>query len=474
MAISYFGADTQQKYILNNIREQVINKDSILLVTDYGSWVVLNEKEYTLLKSDNVLPISLFELLKQNGLILTIDNIDQIVHDYREKQAYLFLGPSLHIITPTSRCNQNCIYCHAKTKYPNSKNPDMDEETAKKIVEFIFQTPSPSIKIEFQGGEPLLNFDVVKFIINHAEETNKHYKKKLNFAISTNLTAMNNDILEFLMKHCVSITTSLDGPDFIHNKNRFYYSKQNTHADVVKWIKEIKNKYPIEAIPVITKDSLPYHKEIIDEYINLGLNLIWVQPIRKIGNAVKNWNQIGYDAEKFFDFWKKSLEYILKLNKEGKQIKEISTNIILKKILKKSCVNFCSLQSPCGAIVSQLAYNEKGHIYVCDDARQDPLFKLGDVKKDSYEEVMPSEKAQNFVKSSINDNLLCDACVWKPFCGICPVCNYSEQGNIIPKLPLSNRCKINKKMFGYVFKKLLMDKEAKNTFLKWINAPGIV
>ena len=474
MAVSYFGVDFKGGYELNNFRSHDLGNGNILLVNDYGSWVVLDKGEYELVKSNKDIPSSMFELLKQTGIILTDDNIKNVVEDYRKKLSFLFQGPSLHIIVLTSRCNQNCVYCYACPDKVSKRKKDMNEETAKKVIDFIFQTPSPIVKIEFQGGEPLLNFNTLKFIVEYSKERNKEYNKRLEFAVSTNLTLMSEEILDYLIKNEVSITTSLDGPEIVNNKNRHYPDGTSSYDKVTEWIKIIKNRYKIDALLVTTKYSLLHWKEIIDEYLRLGLGIIWVQPLRKIGNALKNWDSIGYDAKEFLDFWKKSVEYILELNKEGKEIKEISTTIILKKILKKSALNFCDLQSPCGAIVSQLSYGPNGGIYVCDEARQNPLFRLGNVKKNGYEEVMISEKSQNFIKSSINDSLLCDSCVWKPYCGVCPVCNYSEQGNIIPKLPLSYKCRINKEMFDYVFKKFLFDEEAKHVFLEWIKPPGIV
>ncbi|MFW9873762.1 MAG: radical SAM protein, partial [Candidatus Thorarchaeota archaeon] len=219
--MSYFGE--QESYVLNHLRSRKL-RDNYLITTDYGSWAYLTDKEYKQLKNNN-LGEPLFSLLKEKGIILNKYNAHNVIIDYRKKCLYLFQGTSLHIVVPTLRCNLKCIYCHSVAKSLTAKGYDMDKETAKKTVEFIFQSPSRAITIEFQGGEPLLRFDLVKYIVKYAKQLNKKYKKNLKFSLVTNLTLMNNDILKFLMSHVVGICTSLDGCKLVHNKNRQEYDK---------------------------------------------------------------------------------------------------------------------------------------------------------------------------------------------------------------------------------------------------------
>ena len=81
---------------------------------------------------------------------------------------------------------------------------------------------------------------------------------------------------------------------------------------------------------------------------------------------------------------------------------------------------------------------------------------IGNVKNDNYAKVLSCNKACNTIDASINDNYpSCEACVYKPYCGICPVCNYAEQGNVIGKIQNTERCKIYKKQFDWVFEKVI-------------------
>jgi len=169
-----------KNYVLNKYRTKKIRK-KYLITTDHGSWVCLDEKDYCLLRLNSIEKSKeLFNLLEENGVILTEENKDKIVSYFKEKNKFLFQGTSLHIIIPTLRCDMKCIYCHASSKSINAKDYDMKKEIAKKTVDFIFQSTSDKITIEFQGGEPLLRFDLVKCIIEYSKKLNDKYRKDLH------------------------------------------------------------------------------------------------------------------------------------------------------------------------------------------------------------------------------------------------------------------------------------------------------
>jgi uncharacterized protein len=95
------------------------------------------------------------------------------------------------------------------------------------------------------------------------------------------------------------------------------------------------------------------------------------------------------------------------------------------------------------------------------------LFKLGNVNNNKYSDIMSSRKTCSLITSSINDCQICDSCCYKPYCGICPVCNFIEQGTIIAKIPETHKCKIYKVQFDYIFNRL-KEPDSKKVLLNWI------
>jgi len=477
MPITFFPRDLgiiQEKYVYNFYRMHKFDDDNFLATTDNGAWVLLNKEELTLLRSYKVHEDpNLFSTLKEKGIILTEDNIKKIVEDYRDRFHFLFRGPTLHIVVPTFRCNMKCIYCHSFSKPLDSKGYDMDEDTAKAIVDFILTSPSKSLTLEFQGGEPLVNFDVLKFIIEYGLEKAKTKNKQLLFSLVTNLTLMDEEKLEFLKRHrVIGISTSFDGPKEVHDKNRRYIKTTGTYDDVVYWIKRIKNEYKeyfsLSALTTITRYSLPFYSEIPQEFHDLGFKRVWLRPLNNLGFAHAVWKKIGYTAEEFLDFYKHGLDYILKLN-NGETFMENFATIIAKKILNKFDPMFLDLQSPCGAGIGQLVYDYKGDIFTCDEAKVlGDTFKIGNVKENKLADVINHPTTLSMMNISSKFSLICDACPWSAYCGTCPVNFYVTQGSIVPKLAGEFRCKILGGMIETIFKKIIFLRNEREIIFRWL------
>jgi len=354
----------------------------------------------------------------------------------------------------------------------------MDISTAQKVVDRIFESPSKAITIEFQGGEPLVNFKTIRFIVEYALKKNKRLKKDLKFTIVSNLSFINEEILKYLIENNIHICSSLDGPEDIHNKQRILLGNKNSYKNTVKWLKKLRKEYKManlsfspSALTTITRLSLSYPKEIVDEYVNLGLEGIHLRPISPFGASKKIWKRISFSIRDFISFYKKALDYIIELNLKGRNFHERFALIFLTKILTDRDPGYLDIRSPCGAGIGQLAYNFNGDVYTCDEGRMlsrlgEESFKLGNVKNDSYQEIMDSEILKTMCIASCLDNLTgCSQCVYKPYCGVCPIYNYYLKGNIFMKNQFL--CKINSGILDYLLEKL-QHKEIRDVFYKWV------
>jgi len=448
-----------------------------LLTNEAGDYIYLTAQQFSDYLQTNLEKKSAVhkELSKKNFIKEEI-KIDSYIKKYREKNQYLFQpGPSLHIIVATLRCNHRCLYCQTSSAGPKDFHLDMKEETAKKAVDFIFQSPNPYLAIEFQGGEPLFNWPVVKTIIEYSQQKNKREKRNLELRLVSNFTLMDEGKMSYLFKKGVTFCTSLDGPEKLHNKNRVWL-QGNSYQTTVKWmkrlIKEYKKYYIFQpgALTTITRFSFPYYKEIINEYLKLGVDSIYLRPLTPLGMAKKSWQSIGYSTGEFLEFYKKSLDYILNLNLKKKlHFREILATNMASKILTDHDPNFFELRSPCGAGIGQLLYNYNGDIYTCDEGRMlaEETFKIGNVWQQKYEDVITSPTVKIMCLASCLDGLPCQYCVYKPYCGTCPILNYSESGNIFPQLPNNSRCQINQGIFDYLFQKLKKNDKIKKVLKEW-------
>src|SRR5215472_14342094 len=113
----------------------------------------------------------------------------------RYKRLSEFTG--LHIFVVSLRCEHSCPYCQVYRQSQDKQQYDMTEGMPSKAIDLTLRSPSTNIKIEFQGGEPLLNFDVIKYIILEAKERNRTIRKNLAFVIATNLALATEEILQF-------------------------------------------------------------------------------------------------------------------------------------------------------------------------------------------------------------------------------------------------------------------------------------
>ncbi|HNW44831.1 MAG TPA: His-Xaa-Ser system radical SAM maturase HxsB [Elusimicrobiales bacterium] len=454
-----------------------------LVTNDFGFHSWLTETEFKRLslglsgKKDK-----LFEELAPKGFVRNMLDFADLASKWRSKNSHLSAGPGLHILVTTLRCNHKCVYCQAGAVKKASSGTEMSWPTARRCVDFAFQTTAPELTLEFQGGEPLLNWEVVKKTAVYARKKEESTGKALKLALVSNFSLMTEEKAAFLLENEVSLCTSLDGPADLHNLNRNYLGG-NSHAKTRKWLNYFtaKNKkqpagyrvFKPSALLTVTRASLGRHKEIIDEYVGLGLEDIFVRALSPIGYAKKSWDTIGYSPAEFIAFYAASLDYILQLNRKGVQVREKTAVMLLEKILAFSEPGYLDVRCPCGAAIGQVAYNCNGDIYPCDEGRMlawegDDLFKIGNVSKDSYKKVLSSPVVKScLMTSELHLQPECSRCAYNPYCGVCPVYNYTVQGSLWGNMPSNERCALMKGLFDLLFLKLRNPKD-REILQKWV------
>lgn len=470
-------------YQILPFRFERFDESEYLLSNEVGEYIFLkNQDFYNLVNQElDVCSELFYDLVSKQ--IVTIDDIHLVVNmlatKFRTKKSILRNFTTLHMVVPTLRCNSSCIYCQVARKNMNDHTADMSKNTAKSVVKTIFQSPSPYIKIEFQGGDPSTDFDMVKYIIEEAEWVNLFKKKQLEFVICTNISLLDEKMVCYLHKHKCNVSTSLDGPQDLHNTNRPLQNTTHTHEIFEKnldMIRNIMGKDGVSALMTTSKYSLGRFKEIIDEYVRLGFDNIFLRSLNPYGFAKQYKEKIAYTVEEFIVNYKEGLDYIIELNKQGTFFVEGYASLLLKRMLTPFATGFVDLQSPAGVGISGVIYDYDGNVYVSDEARmmarfKNYYFKLGNVGVNTYQEMFNGSLLHHIVSSACTECLpICSECVYQPYCGADPVRNYSEQGDIIGFRPENEMCKKNKAIMHYLFELLKKnDPEINKIFWSWLN-----
>lgn len=366
----------------------------------------------------------------------------------RSRLAFLREVTPLHLFVVTLRCEHSCPYCQVSRQSTDRSRYDMSEETAQRALRIALDSPSGRIKIEFQGGEPLLNFSLIEKIVISAKAAAPAARKQLDFVIASNLALLTDEHLAFCKAHGVLLSTSLDGPADLHNKNR-PRPNENSHELAVKGIRraqEVLGPDRIGALMTTTENSLGRVVEIIDEYLRLDLDGVFLRPLSPYGFAVKTKQFQRYDTKRWLDFYERGLRYILSINKAGRHFPEFYSALILRRMLTDRPIGYVDLRSPAGIGLGALVYNYDGRVFASDEGRMlaemgDNTFELGHVDTASYRSLILSDKLIDLVASSLTQCAPeCSDCVFEPHCGADPVYHHATQHDPVGIKPLSDFC----------------------------------
>jgi His-Xaa-Ser system radical SAM maturase HxsB len=462
----------------------------ILVTNDAGDWLFLSAPEFEDLLAGRVgADHPRLEELQRKSILRDGLDLDALGARVGRRTRHARSGPHLHIMTLTGRCSQACTYCQAGQQPANRADVDMSRETAEKVVDLALQSTSPSITFVFQGqgGEPLLNFDVLRHAADYARTRGQDAGKALGFAVLSNFTGMTEEAAEWLLANDVRVTTSLDGPANVHNANRSW-KHGSAHSDVVRWLDYFKRRCAdlkrdpqlcqVDALLTTTRQTLAAWRDVVDEYVARGLRTICIRPLNPFGFARSLWPTIGYTPEEYLDFYQRTLDYILELNRRGTAITEGTASIFLTKILSAEDPGALDIQSPCGAGMGQVAYNFDGRVFPSDEARivdatGDPMFRLGHVQDLTIEDIVRHPTVRAIAAASLLDaQPMCADCWNKPFCGISPVYNYLSEGDLFGQRPRSLEHKEHLGVSTRLFELLADEADTKTTEIlqRWIMA----
>ncbi|HZP39423.1 MAG TPA: His-Xaa-Ser system radical SAM maturase HxsB [Methylomirabilota bacterium] len=403
--------------------------------------------------------------------------LDVLATKYRTKKSFLRGFTKLHLFVVTLRCDHSCHYCQVSRQSEDRAAFDMKPSTARKAVDLMLKTPAEAITMEFQGGEPLLNFQLIKFMVEYSEARNQDLGKQIDRVITTNLSKATPDILEYCRDHGIGLSTSLDGPEWLHNANRPRPGNDSYARAIenIALVRSIVGPGSVDALMTTTRRSLPHVRDIIDEYVARGFRSIFLRSISPYGFAVKTRGKTGYLTDEFLRFYREGLSYILELNRRGIEMTEIYAKILLTKILTPFPTSFTDLQSPAGLGIGAVVYNYDGDVYASDEARmlaemKDRTFRLGNVHDDTYDAIFRSPKLRSIIAASVNESLPgCSDCAYQLYCGGDPVFHHATQGDMMGHRPTSEFCRKNMAIINELLRYIESgDKDVMRIFWGWV------
>jgi His-Xaa-Ser system radical SAM maturase HxsB len=452
----------------------------VLVVSDVGEYLFMKADDFAAFAEGRLDPQSApYRDLKAKHCLSDSHStvpLQLLATKYRTKKAFLEGFTSLHLFIVTLRCDHSCGYCQVSRVTEDRQTFDMSPETAERAIDLMFGSPARSLKVEFQGGEPLLNFELIRHVIDLVERRNEQGGRSIQYVVASNLTPLTDEMLAFFRDHSVCLSTSLDGPAFLHDTNRPRPGR-NSHDLTIRQLaraREALGHDRVAALMTTTPLSLKYPREIIDEYVKHGFDSIFLRWISPYGFAVRSGLAQRYAVEEYLTFYKTGLDYIIDLNRRGTPLLEVYTQILLRKILTPFPTGYVDLQSPAGAGISVVAYNYDGDIYASDEARMlaemgDRSMRLGNVHENTYREVFGGPTLRVLVESSVLESLPgCSECAFAPFCGSDPIFHWATQGDPIGHRPTSAFCGRNMGIFRHLFDLLRSgDEFVRQLFTSW-------
>lgn len=378
----------------------------------------------------------------------TQSTLAPLLSQIRTRKSFLEEGPALHIFVVSLRCHHSCAYCQVSRQPSDLHQFDMSAEVGALAVDRLFEWPAQTLTIEFQGGEPLLHFEQVRSITERIQARNRNEGRSLRFVIASTLHDLSPEHLSFFAEHGFSLSTSLDGPEWLHNANRPRPERDSYRrtVDGIERARRALGEDAVSALTTLTQRSLDVPEAIIDEYRKLGFASIFLRPLSPYGFAVKTRARTGYPIGDFLTFYRRALKHLLSINQAGYRMDEAYASLVLSQILGPYSHGYVDLRSPTGAGFGAVVYDYDGYAYPSDEARMlaamgDMTFRLGRVDE-PIETWLQSDAMIRIMRAGVAEALpTCADCAFVPWCGADPVDHHARQGDTIGHRPTSDYCK---------------------------------
>lgn len=358
--------------------------------------------------------------LEDSGQLFAQDTYKDMVVDFKNRKTVV-KALCLHI---AHDCNLACKYCFAQEGEYHGRRALMSLEVGKRALDFLIENSGnrKNLEVDFFGGEPLMNWEVVKELVRYGRSKEKEYNKNFRFTLTTNGVLLNDEVMEFVNKEMSNVVLSLDGRKEINDMMRPFRNGKGSYDLIVPKFRKLadsRNQTNYYVRGTFTRNNLDFSNDVI-EYADLGFKQMSMEPV--VASPEEDYALREEDIPAILkEYDKLALEYI-KRKKEGNGFNFFHFMIDLQQgpcVLKR--------MAGCGSGTEYLAVTPWGDLYPCHQFVGQEEFLLGNV----FEGIKNTKIRDEFKLCNVYAKEKCSSCFAKFYCsGGCAANSYQFHGNI--------------------------------------------
>ena len=358
--------------------------------------------------------------LTEAGQLFTKDIYEQYIGEVKQRKTVV-KALCMHI---AHDCNLACKYCFAEEGEYHGRRALMSYEVGKKALDFLIANSGNrrNLEVDFFGGEPLMNWQVVKDLVAYGREQEKIHNKNFRFTITTNGVLLNDEVQEFVNKEMDNVVLSLDGRKEVNDKMRPFRNGKGSYDLIVPKFQKLadsrnQEKYYVRG--TFTRDNLDFSKDVL-HFADLGFKQISIEPV--VGEDSDFYSIKKEDLPKIFEEYDALAKALVEREKEGKGVNFFHFMIDLD---GGPCV--AKRLSGCGSGTEYLAVTPWGDLYPCHQFVGEEEFLMGNVD----DGIVKPEIAEEFRGCSVYSKEKCKNCFAKFYCsGGCMANSQKFHGSI--------------------------------------------
>jgi len=373
------------------------------------------------------------QFLIDEGELFTKDIYHDYVVDFKKRKTVV-KALCLHI---AHDCNLACKYCFAEEGEYHGRRALMSFEVGKKALDFLIENSGnrKNLEVDFFGGEPLMNWDVVKQLVEYGRSKEKEYNKNFRFTMTTNGVLLNDEIMEYCNREMSNVVLSLDGRKEVNDQMRPFRNGKGSYELIVPKFQKFaklrgEKDYYIRG--TFTRNNMDFAKDVL-EFADLGFESMSIEPV--VAQEDEDYSIRQEDIPAILEEYDKlAVEYI-KRQKEGRGFNFFHFNIDLT---QGPCV--AKRLSGCGSGTEYLAVTPWGDFYPCHQFVGEEEFLLGNVDTG----VTNTQIRDEFKLCNVYAKDKCRDCFARFYCsGGCAANSYNFHGSITDAYDIG--CEMQKK-----------------------------